>query len=132
MAEPRWLTKAEVLAAHERQLAEHGGPPGLRDEGLLESALARPENLLAYSEPHAVDVADLAAAYAYGLAKNHAFVDGNKRASLAACTVFLLVNGYRLPVSDAENIATWLALAAGELSEADLAAWLRARVVPLG
>lgn len=86
MAGPRWLAKAEVIAAHERQLAEHGGPPGLRDEGLLESALARPMNLQAYGDP---DVADLAAAYAYGLVRNHAFVDGNKRASFPACTTFL-------------------------------------------
>ena len=127
MAGPRWLTKAEVIAAHERQLAEHGGPPGLRDEGLLESALARPTNLQAYGDP---DVADLAAAYAYGLVKNHASADGNKRASLAACTTFLLTNGYRLPVDDAANIATWLALAAGEIGEADIAVWLRARVGP--
>ena len=128
MADPRWLTKDEVLHAHVRQLAEHGGSPGLRDEGLLESALARAENLAAYGDP---DVADLAAAYAYGLAKNHAFVDGNKRASFAACTTFLLANGYRLPVDDAANIDTWLALAAGELGQADLAGWLRARVAPL-
>jgi len=129
LAGPRWLTKAEVLAAHDRQLVEHGGPSGIRDEGLLESALARPENLLAYGDP---DVADLAAAYAFGLAKNHPFVDGNKRASLAACTTFLLTNGYRLPVDDVVNIATWQALAAGDIGEADLAAWLRARVVALG
>ncbi len=129
MADPRWLTKAEVLTAHDRQLADHGGPSGIRDDGLLESALARPENLMAYGDP---DVADLAAAYAFGLAKNHPFIDGNKRASLAACTTFLLMNGYRLPVDDAVNIATWQALAAGTLGEADLATWLRARVVPLG
>ena len=129
MAGPRWLTKAEVLDAHERQLAEHGGPSGIRDEGLLESALARPENRQAYGDP---DVADLAAAYAFGLAKNHPFIDGNKRASLAACTVFLLMNGYRLPVNDAENIETWQALAAGTIGEGDLAVWLRARVVALG
>ena len=129
MADPRWLTKIEVLNAHERQLAEHGGPAGIRDEGLLESALARPENLLAYGDP---DVADLAAAYAFGLAKNHPFVDGNKRASLAACTTFLLLNGYQLPVDDTVNIATWQALAAGTVTEADLATWLRQRVVPLG
>lgn len=129
MADPRWLTKAQVLDAHKRQLAEHGGPSGLRDDGLLESALARPENLLAYGD---LDVADLAAAYAFGLAKNHPFIDGNKRTSLAACTTFLLTNGYRLPVDDDANIATWQALAAGILDETELAAWLRARVVPLG
>lgn len=129
MAAPRWLTKAQVLNAHERQLAEHGGPSGIRDDGLLGSALGRPENLLAYGDP---DVADLAAAYAFGLARNHPFIDGNKRASLAACTTFLLMNGYRLPVDDGANIATWLALASGDLGEAELSDWLRDRVVPIG
>ena len=128
MTDPRWLTKAEVLDAHERQLAEHGGPIGVRDDGLLESALARPENLQVYGDP---DLADLAAAYTFGLAKNHPFIDGNKRTSLAACTTFLLMNGYRLPIDDTANIATWQALAAGTVTEADLAAWLRSRVVQI-
>ncbi len=110
MVAPRWLTTAEVLDIHRRQLAEHGGPSGVRDEGLLESAVARPQNLQAYGD---VDVPDLAAAYAFGLAKNHPFIDGNKRASFAACTIFLLVSGYRLPVDNAVNIETWQALAAG-------------------
>ncbi len=101
----------------------------MRDEGLLESAIARPQNLQAYGDP---DVADLAAAYAFGLAKNHPFIDGNKRTSLAACTTFLLVNGYRLPVDDVENIATWQALAAGTMVESELVVWLRKRVVPIG
>lgn len=125
----RWLTKDEALLLHERQISVHGGPTGLRDEGLLESALARPENLSAYGEP---DLADLAAAYAFGLAKNHPFVDGNKRASFVACSLFLLLNGRVLPPDDDAIIATWLALAAGTLSEADMAAWLRARIRPLG
>ena len=128
MAASRWLTKAEVLDAHERQLAEHGGPTGVRDDGLLESALARPENFRAYGAPA---LADLAAAYAFGLAKNHPFIDGNKRTSLAACTTFLLMNGYRLPVDDTANIATWQALAAGTVTEADLAAWLREKVTAI-
>ena len=124
----RWLTKDEVLILHERQIAVHGGPSGLRDEGLLESALARPENLFAYGDP---DVAELAAAYAYGLARNHAFIDGNKRASFVACTLFLFLNGQSLPAADDANIATWLALASGALPEPALAAWLRSRLRPL-
>ena len=90
--------------------------------------MARPENLQVYGDP---DLADLAAAYASGLAKNHPFIDGNKRTSLAACTTFLLMNGYRLPIDDTANIATWQALAAGTVTEADLAAWLRSRVVQI-
>ncbi len=125
----RWLTKDEALILHQRQVSAHGGPPGIRDEGLLESALVRPENLYAYGQP---DIADLASAYAYGLAKNHPFIDGNKRASFVACALFLRLNGYGLPTDDDDNIATWLALASGALSEAGLAAWLRARIRPLG
>lgn len=128
--DPIWLPKRAVLALHDEQLETHGGPTGIRDEGALESALARPENLLAYGEP---DVADLAAAYAFGLARNHAFVDGNKRISFVACVTFLRLNGSDIPIEDtADNIATWIALASGALSEADLAAWLRARIRPLG
>lgn len=126
MDEPLWITKRDALAIHEMQIAEHGGLAGIRDEGLLESALARPENLFAYGEP---DLCDLAAAYAYGLAKNHPFADGNKRTSLGVCLSFLDLNGLDLPEDDAENIATWMALAAGTLGEAELAAWLRERVV---
>jgi death on curing protein len=126
---PVWVPKRAVLALHGEQLRIHGGPEGLRDEGALESALARPQNLLAYGEP---DLPELAAAYAFGLARNHAFVDGNKRISFVACLTFLRLNGHDLPTDDEGNIATWLALAAGTLSEADLATWLRARIRPLG
>ncbi len=129
MLEPVWLLKRTVLMLHAEQLAEHGGPSGVRDEGMLESALARPENLQAYGEP---DIADLAAAYAFGLAKNHPFIDGNKRTSFAACDAFLGRNGFELPEADEENIAIWQALAAGEIGEDDLAAWLRVRIIPLG
>lgn len=129
MDEPLWITKRDALTIHDLQLAEHGGPPGVRDEGMLESALGRPENLYLYGDP---DISDLAAAYAFGLAKNHPFVDGNKRTSLGVCLTFLDVNGFDLPEDEAANIATWMALAAGDLGEADLAAWLRARVVALG
>ncbi|MCW6512617.1 type II toxin-antitoxin system death-on-curing family toxin [Lichenifustis flavocetrariae] len=128
MVEPFWIIKGDAIAIHDRQLAEHGGPPGLRDEGLLESALARPENLSAYGDP---DLADLAAAYAFGIARNHPFIDGNKRTSFGVCLVFLDLNGFDLPADDDANIATWLALAAGTVSEVELAAWLRARIVPL-
>lgn len=95
---------------------------------MLDSALARPENLFAYGEP---DLPDLAAAYAFGLAKNHAFVDGNKRASLTTCVLFLRANGLDLPASMSDCVATWQALAAGTLGEAEFAAWLRERVAPL-
>ena len=129
MADWRWITKAEVTLLHERQLSIHGGLPGLRDEGLLESAIAKPRNLFAYGEP---DVADLAAAYAFGLARNHPFMDGNKRASFVSCAAFLRLNAYRLPIDRAVNIDTWLALASGTLGEERLAAWIRARIRPPG
>ena len=96
------------------------GHPASVDDGLLESVLARPENLQAYGDP---DVADLAATYAFGLAKNHPFIDGNKRTSLTACTTSLLLNGSRLPIDDVSNIAIWQALAAGTMTEVDLAEW---------
>ena len=129
MADWRWISKAEVMLLQERQLSIHGGLSGLRDEGLLESAVAKPLNLFAYGDP---DVADLAAAYAFGLARNHPFMDGNKRASFVTCAAFLRLNAYRLPIERAVNIATWLALASGTLSEEDLAAWIRVRIHPPG
>ena len=107
---------------HDRQLAEHGGGEGVRDAGLLESALQRPVNKFAYGEP---DLFDLAAAYAYGIARNHPFVDGNKRTALVASFTFLKLNGLRMTSTQAENVAVFLALAAGELDEDALAAWLR-------
>jgi len=120
--EPRWLPKDLILAVHNRQLAEHGGAAGVRDEGLLESALARAQNLFAYGES---DAAALAAAYAFGIAKNHPFVDGNKRTAYVACELFLAANGYDLSASDEECLAMMLGLAAGEVDEAEFAAWLR-------
>ena len=126
---PIWIRKADALAIHAEQIAEHGGPSGTRDDGSLESALARPANLHAYGEP---DVADLAASYAFGLARNHPFVDGNKRTSFAVCATFLAANGAELPVDTDANIDTWLALASGKLGEDDLAAWIRARIRPPG
>ncbi|MGH8697113.1 MAG: type II toxin-antitoxin system death-on-curing family toxin [Burkholderiales bacterium] len=119
-----WLEKALVLAIHDRQLAEHGGSPGVRDEGLLESALARPQQLYAYGDP-APDLADLAAALAHGLARNHPFVDGNKRTAHVAYRTFLALNGTELDATDEEKYLTMIALAEGKLSERDVAAWLR-------
>ena len=118
----RWVDKQALLLLHDESLAEHGGAAGIRDEGLLESALGRPLNLDAYGKP---DFADLAASYAIGLAKNHAFVDGNKRTAFLAAGVFLHLNGYRLGVSQVDATLTMLAVAAGELGEAGFAAWLR-------
>lgn len=117
-----WIERATILAIHGEQLAEHGGASGLRDVGLLDSALARPLNLAAYGEP---DVADLAASYGFGIASNHAFVDGNKRTAFVAVELFLALNGYELRAGDVECVTTMLALAAGEIDEASFARWLR-------
>ena len=113
------------MAAHAEQLAEHGGGEGVRDMGLLESAMARPQNLAAYGEP---DATGLAAAYAYGIARNHPFVDGNKRTAAVVAETFLTLNGYRLEASDAELVVAFLALAAGELSEEEMADWFRSHL----
>ncbi|MBK6972248.1 MAG: type II toxin-antitoxin system death-on-curing family toxin [Sterolibacteriaceae bacterium] len=121
----RWVDKRALLLLHDESLAEHGGASGIRDEGLLDAALARPRSLAAYGEP---DASDLAAGYGFGLAKNHAFVDGNKRAAFLAVGLFLWLNGYRLAASQAEATLTMLALAAGELDEAAFANWIRAHV----
>ena len=126
MSEWKWVTAAAALAAHREQLAEHGGGDGIRDPGLFESAMARPQNLAAYDEP---DVAALAASYAYGLARNHPFIDGNKRTAAVVCEGFLVKNGYALTVSNAQLVPIFLGLAAGELSEDELAGWLRERIV---
>ncbi len=118
-----WIERTVMLAVHDEQLAEHGGAVGLRDEGLFDSALARPQNLAAYGDP---DHADLAAAYGVGLAKNHAFIDGNKRTAFVAVELFLALNGHELVANDADCVLTMLAVAAGELDEAAFAAWIRA------
>ncbi len=114
-----WLRPDVVRAIHDAQLAEHGGGVGLRDLGLLESALARPRNLAAYGDP---DAAALAACYAYGLASNHPFVDGNKRTAYVALELFLALNGHQLTADDADCVTTMLAVAAGEMGEAGLTA----------
>ncbi len=118
-----WLDPAVIYAVHNAQLAEHGGSAGVRDAGLLESALARPQNLLAYREP---DAYDLAAAYGFGIARNHPFIDGNKRTAFVAVELFLNLNGFSLMATDVECVMTMLALAAGELSEEAFARWIRA------
>ena len=118
-----WIDIETVLAMHKRQIAEHGGSDGLRDRGLLESALARPRNLLAYTDD--ADIAALGAAYAFGVAKNHPFIDGNKRTALVVMRTFLLVNGATLNASQEEKYITILGLAEGSLDEGQLAEWIR-------
>ena len=122
MKAPRWLSQKLILQVHAEQLSEHGGKTGLRDEGLLESALARPEMKAHYGE---TDLAVLAAAYAFGLARNHPFLDGNKRTAFVDMEVFLAVNGFTLTATDEDAVVTFLDLAAGHLSEEDLADWIR-------
>lgn len=124
-SEPRWLGIEVILAIHDRQLAEHGGSQGLRDRGALESALSRPVNRWAYGE---IDEAALAAAYAFGIARNHPFADGNKRTAWVAARLFLRLNGKSATFDSEEAIRTVLALAAGELSEEELADWFRQRI----
>lgn len=118
----RWLSREVLMAVHEEQLAEHGGAVGVRDEGLFESALARPRQRANYGQP---DAADLAAAYAFGLLRNHPFVDGNQRTGYVAAELFLRLNGHALAASDESATLTTLALAAGDIDEAAFAAWLR-------
>jgi death-on-curing protein len=122
MSEPEWLTTAMVVAIHDEQLAIHGGSAGLRDQALLESALGRPRNKWAYEQ---ADLPDLAAAYAFGIARNHPFVDGNKRTALLALYTFLGINDVDFIVPEAHAAAMILALAAGEVSEESLARWIR-------
>ena len=127
MTGPEWLSKDLMLAIHDEQLAEHSGGIGVRDAGLLDSALARPQNRLAYDAR--ADLPALAAAYAFGLARNHPFVDGNKRTAFVAAELFLDLNGMSLAASDEDCVLTMLRLAAGELEEEAFAAWLRANAV---
>ena len=126
MSQWRWIERRVLIAIHDMQLAEHGGGAGLRDDHLLESALAKPQNLAAYGEP---DVAALAAAYGYGISRNHAFIDGNKRTGLVATELFLRLNGYRLVVGDADCVLTMLAVASGDITEEEFAAWLRRHII---
>ena len=127
MSEPRWVQRAVVDAMHDRQLAEHGGASGLRDEGLFDSALARAQHLHAYSE---TDLCTLAAAYAGGICRNHPFVDGNKRTAFLAAYVFLRINGQTLVASEAEAVEMMMAMAAGEIADQAFADWLRRNLKP--
>jgi len=124
MSEPIWISLELASAVHERQLAEHGGPEGIRDQGMLESALGRAQQRFAYCTP-APDLPALAADYAFGIARNHPFVDGNKRTAAVLCELFLELNGYRLVAEDADLYPIFMALAAGEIGEDELADWLR-------
>ena len=129
MKEPIWLVRAALEILHDLSIAEHGGATGLRDEGLFESALARPQNLLAYEGD--ADLARLAASYAFGLAKNHAFVDGNKRIAFIAAATFLKINGLRLVAEQAEATLVMLSVASGAFSEDELAGWIRKHLQPV-
>jgi death-on-curing protein len=120
-----WIERGVVLAVHNAQLVDHGGATGVRDGGLLDSALARPLHLATYGEP---DAAELAASYAFGIARNHPFVDGNKRTAFVVLELFLALNGFGLEADDTACVLTMLALAAGELDEPTLAAWIRTRL----
>ena len=122
-----WISKPLVLAIHDRQLAEHGGGSGVRDDGLLDSALAKPQQRFAYGDPPP-DLADLAAALAFGLARNHPFVDGNKRTAHVCYRTFILLNSGELIAEQEEKYLAMLQLADGSLDEAGFAAWLRPRI----
>lgn len=127
MSQWKWVNRQVLLLLHDESLAEHGGASGLRDAGLLESALARPLNLALYGQP---DIASLAASYGVGLAKNHAFVDGNKRAAFLAVGMFLAVNGFRLQATQVDATLTVMDVAAGVMDEAAFAQWIREHILP--
>ena len=128
MSEWVWLNRDVVIAIHEVQLAEHGGGAGVRDAGLLDSALSKPHQLHHYGEPKP-DAAALAAAYGYGISRNHPFIDGNKRTGYVAAELFLRLNGWRLNADDASCVLTMLAVAAGDITEEAFAVWLRTHSV---
>lgn len=119
---PQWIDLSVVLAIHEQQIAEHGGSLGIRDLGMIESALGRPQNLLLYNDP---DIFDLAAAYGYGLAQNHGFIDGNKRTAYVVTRLFLILNGYDISASAVDKVVTFEKVGKGEIDQAALASWLR-------
>ena len=124
-----WVLDEVVLSVHDEQLAQHGGLSGVRDHGAVESALARPRNLVAYEACN--DLARLTAAYAYGIARNHGFADGNKRTALVTADLFLMLNGYELVSSPAENVLTILGVADGTLSEEELTLWIHENIKPI-
>lgn len=127
MSEAEWIEKETILCLHEQSLYEHGGSLGMRDEGLLDSALGKPQNLFAYGNP---TVFDLAASYAYGLVKNHPFIDGNKRTAFVAAVLMLELNGFQFTADEADAAVRTLALAAGEMTESAYAAWLESNSHP--
>lgn len=120
-----WVNSKVLHAVHDEQLAEHGGGTGVRDAGLFDSAVNRPQQLAHSGSP---DAAELAASYGYGISRNHPFIDGNKRTAFVALEMFLILNGYELLADDADCVLTMLAVAAGDISEADLTAWVRSRI----
>jgi death-on-curing protein len=122
-----WIEANLIHAVHNEQLAEHGGGTGLRDDNLLQSALARPQQLANYGNP---DVAELAASYGYGISRNHPFIDGNKRTGFVAMELFLALNGFDLLADDADCVVTMLKVAAGDTSEADFAKWIQNHIQP--
>ncbi len=128
MREPKWIRGDVVLAIHRRQLAEHGGIDGIRDAGLLESALARAQNLWAYSDPKP-DIAALAASYAFGIIKNHPFLDGNKRTGYAVCRSFLILNGHDIDATQEQKYEAFLAVASSDLDETGLVEWIRSVLI---
>ena len=128
MTEPFWLTRQMIVAIHDEQLTIHGGASGLRDEGMLESALDRPKNRWSYEQ---AELAELAAAYAFGIARNHPFVDGNKRTALVVSLTFLLVNGFKVTAPRDDRYFIFYDLAAGKLYEDELAKWLEANIEPV-
>jgi death on curing protein len=128
VSEPVWVRREALEILHGRSLQQFGGPPGLRDAGLLESALARPVNLWAYTGE--TGLSRLAAAYGFGIARNHPFVDGNKRAAFLASTLFLALNGLRLTATTLDSVSTYFALAAGDIGEEELAGWIAANSAP--
>jgi death on curing protein len=126
--QPVWVEKTVAIAIHQRQIAEHGGSDGIRDDGLLESALFRPLNQFAYSQP---SIFDLAAAYGYGITQNHPFIDGNKRTGYIVMRTFLRLNGYDINASITEKYLTWIKLADNQISEAELANWIEEKSIVL-
>jgi death-on-curing protein len=129
VVEPVWVLDEVVEAIHKRQLAEHGGAAGMRDAGALASALARPKQLAAYAE-HGISLTQLAAAYAFGIARNHPFADGKKRTAFVVALLFLQLNGYTVSASQEEKFEVFMALASGRLGEDELASWFDANLVP--
>ncbi len=129
ITEPKWVTVETLLVLHSESISDFGGSEGLRDDGLLQSALERPRNLFAYGNDPSIS--ELAAAYCYGIAQNHPFIDGNKRAAILAAAVFLDINGYEFLPEEPEVVHIVLALAAGEIDEATLAAWIEENIRPM-